>query len=337
MSLIRVECESCSTALQVRRELAGQQGRCPVCGALIDIPPSRLAAAAPEPPSPQAAAPPGAPSTAQTATAQPANASPPAPMALSQAGAPEMLAEIHRRKKSAVMVVFETPADGSYAINRKPEAMVRCYRTPDMTDAQLMQVLEQLGHMSQGMQNQKGGIGLQPEGAPLAYELKGDRLGMTLEDFKAKYARKVSGMTLPYCSDSSPGQPNSTLWSEPWHVAAGLVNARVELPSENNSPTIAGLKTDLFIYHFVDGRLFRMTVLFDTEAFHLIHNALVQKQGPPQRENKERMEIVWDNGVSTIKLTRGTMRPKKASTLLYIHNQLQKSAEGRAPKREADL
>ena len=80
-----------------------------------------------------------------------------------------------------------------------------------------------------------------------------------------------------------------------------------------------------------------MTALFDTEAFHLVHEALIKKQGAPTREIKEPLELVWENGVSTIKLYRGTMRPKRASTLHYSHNQLQKTVEGRAPQRAADL
>ncbi len=191
--------------------------------------------------------------------------------------------------------------------------------------------------MSQGMRNQKGGIGLEAAGAPLPFELKGDRLGMTLEQFKTKYARQAGGMTLPYCSDSCPGQANPTLWTEPWHVAAGLVVGRVDLPSENNPPTVAGVKADNFLYHFVDGKLFRMTILFDTEAFHLVHEAILKKHGPPQRKFDDRMELIWDNGVSTLKLNRGAMRPKKASSLVYVHSQLQKIAEGRTPQRATDL
>jgi len=368
MSLIRVECGNCQTALQVRAEMAGQQGRCPVCQAVIAIPAAGntqdLATAPPTPASPPSSpgssgrlsqtsavsfdAPPTAtpapkpdssqrlsspPAAAPAATAVTANPALP----LGQAMAPDMLAEISRRKKSAVMVIFETPASGSYEISKQPEANVRCYRTADMSDAQLMLVLEQLGHMSQGMRNLKGGIGLEAEGQPQPYELKGDRLGMTLEEFKAKYSRKVGGITLPYCSDSFPGQPNQALMAEPWYAAAGLINARIDLPSENNSPTIAGVRTDLFLYHFVDGRLYRMTALFDTEAFHLIHNALVQKQGPATRENKDKGELTWENGVSTIHLVRGAMYPKKPSRLVYFHNALQKSAEGRAPARASDL
>ena len=342
MTLIRVQCAQCGTALQVRGEMAGQQGRCPKCGATIEIPSAAASASSLGSPSMIAALPAvatAAPSSILRSTAPPA---PPAPVTpptllLSEATAQDILVEIQRRKKSAVMVVFETPPDGSYAISRQADANVRCYRTAEMSDGQLMEVLGQLSRMSQGVQNQKGGLGLQPEGQPLPYELKGDRLGMSLTEFKEKYGRKLAGMTLPYCSDACPGQANPTLWSEPWHVSAGLINGRVDLPSENNPPTIAGVRTELFLYHFVDQKLFRMTVLFDTEAFHLIHNALVQKQGPPTRENKERMEMTWENGMSTIKLTRGAIRPKKASTLIFIHNQLQKSAEGRAPQRSTDL
>lgn len=248
-----------------------------------------------------------------------------------------MMAEIARRKKSAVLVVFETPADGDYEISRQHSANVRCYRTADMNDGLVMQVLSELGNMSQGQRNQKGGLGLRADAAVTPFELKGDRLGMTLEEFKAKYARSIGGMTMPYCSDALPGQANPSLWTEAWHAAAGLVNGRIELPSENASPTVAGVKTDLFLYHFVDGKLFRMTALFDTEAFHLVRDALVQKQGPPTSELKEPMELAWENGVSTIRLVRGAMRPKKSSTLLFTYNDLQRLADSRTPQRQTDL
>jgi hypothetical protein len=248
-----------------------------------------------------------------------------------------MLAEISRRKKSAVLVVFETPADGSYDLGKRAGSNVRCYHTADMNEARLMQVLVEVGRMSLGQRNQTGGLGLQADVEELPFELKGDRLGTTLAEYKAKYARQIGGMTVPYCSDASPGQTNPTLWAEPWHAAAGIVHGRIELPSEGNSPTVAGVKTELFLHHFVDGRLFRMTVLFDTEAFHMVRDALVQKHGPPTSEIKDPLEIAWENDVSTIRLVRGTMRPKKFSSLLLIHHALQRAAEGRTPKRGDDL
>jgi hypothetical protein len=206
-----------------------------------------------------------------------------------------------------------------------------------MGDADVMQVLGELGQMAQGQRNQKGGIGLRADGAVEPFGLKGDQLGMSLSDFKTKYARVVGGIKMPYTSDSLPVQANMSLWSESWHAAAGIVTGRVELPSEGNSPTVAGVKSDLFLYHFVDGRLFRMTVLFDTEAFHLVREALVQKQGPPASEIKDPLELGWDNGVYAIRLVRGTMRPKKSSSLIFIHHALQKLAESRTPARDEDL
>ncbi len=350
MSLIRLECGSCHTFLQVRPELAGQQGRCPKCGATVTIPapprpvgwdspatpPPRVrnAASATDADPPPSTSPGSAPKSTIPLGAAPGS-SPGSSLPLSQAMAPDMMAEIARRKKSAVLVVFETPADGSYEISRRGDANVRCYRTADMKDSDVMQVLSEIGQMAPGQRNQKGGIGLRGDDVP--FELKGDRLGMTLVDFKLKYARTVGGMRMPYCSDSFPGQANTTLWSEPWHAAAGIVTARIELPSEGTSPTVAGVKSDLFLYHFVDGKLFRMTVLFDTEAFHLVREALAQKQGPPTSENKERLELAWENGASTIRLTRGSMRPKKSSSLLFIHEELQRLAESRTPDRDEDL
>jgi hypothetical protein len=115
------------------------------------------------------------------------------------------------------------------------------------------------------------------------------------------------------------------------------VHARVELPSENNSPTLAGVKTEMFLYHFVDGLLFRITVLFDTEAFHLVRDAMVEKYGPPTSEIKDPMELAWENAPSSLRLVRGTMRPKRWSTVLAVHNELQLMADERLPDRGSDL
>jgi hypothetical protein len=335
MSLVRIECNGCHAVLQVRAEMAGQQGRCPKCGNVVTI-------LAPPPSDVLDSIPPGDTVISRTAPAplpelmRPPQA-PASTLPLGQAMGADIVAEIARRKKSAVLLVFETPLDGSYDISAQPQANVRCFRTSDMNDAQLMQVLSELGKMTQGQPTVKGGVGLQSGPDELPFELKGDRLGITLRDFKTKYARALGGIRLPYCSDSSPGQPNATLWSEPWHAAAGIVHGRVELPSENNSPTVAGVKTEIFLYHFVDGRLFRMTALFDTEAFHLVREAMVQKYGTPARESKDPMELRWENAASAMYLVRGTMRPKKLSSIVLTHHELQALADSRVPQRETDL
>ena len=53
--------------------------------------------------------------------------------------------------------MFETPAFGSYAISRQHFANACCYRTGDMTDEQLAQVLGELPKMTPGPRNEARG------------------------------------------------------------------------------------------------------------------------------------------------------------------------------------
>lgn len=303
---IRLECTGCRSILEVKDALAGKQGACPKCGAVIMVP----------------------------AQGQPADG----PRLLADATGAEMIETIHRRNKSAVLVVFETPEAGNYDLTDQAGANVRCYRTADMDDQQLMQVLSQLGQMSQGKSNARGGVGLASNDQLQPYACKGDPVGMSLDAFKQKYARDLgAGLKAPFCSDAFAGQANQALLSEPWHAKAGIVHARVDLPSENHSPTIAGVDTEILLYQFVDGRLFRITALFDTDSFHHIREALCDKQGPPADELRDPLGYVWENQVSRIELIRGTIRPKKPSMLHYIHRELFARFQTRTPTRTQDI
>jgi len=202
----------------------------------------------------------------------------------------------------------------------------------------LMQVLQELGSLSQGKQTDKGGLGLGADSGPQPFELKGDRVGISLAEFKAKYARKLgAGISAPFCSDSYPGQALPALHAEPWHAAAGIIHARVDLPTENSSPTVAGTDTEMLLYQFVDEKLFRITALFDTDSFHHIREALFEKQGTPSAELHDPMGFLWQNEVYSIELVRGTIRPKRPSMLHFIHSELYQSFQGRAPSRSEDL
>ncbi|MBX3432834.1 MAG: hypothetical protein KF847_05915 [Pirellulales bacterium] len=346
MSMLRLQCSGCQAVLQVRAELAGMQGRCPKCGATLAIPASGTSAspaASSAPPPPESFS-----GSSSTIIASPSmiglkgaagssSRSAAGTLPLSQAPAVEMLAELARRGKSAVLVVFEPPADGDYRLSSQEGANVRCYRTPDMSDDQMLQVLAETGAMTRGVRDAKGGLHLEGEGGPTPFELKGDRLGSTLDEFKAKYARKVGSFQLPYCSDSTPGQAIEALRVERWYSAAGLVHGRIDLPSEGDPPTIAGVKTELLLYQFVDGRLFRITAMFDTEECHLVREALVKKYGPPTSERQEPAAYAWDNGVSALQLVRGAIRPRKPSLLHAVHHAYHRSAMGRAPQRSDDI
>jgi hypothetical protein len=305
MTIVRVVCGQCQAALQVRAEVAAKQGRCPQCGAIVAIPKA-------------------SDESAET-------------LPLGNALTPNILAELSRKNKSAVLVVFDKPPNGSYALSKQPAAAVHCFRTGDMSQQQLVQVLGELAHLAPGACNAQGALTLAPPQAREAYDFKGDQLGISLKEFKSRHGRTLGAMRLPYTSEATPGQANATLASETWHAAAGIVHARIELPSENNSPTVAGVKTELLIYQFVDEQLYRITGLFDTEAYSVVRSTFSSKYGPPTEEHNTPPEVVWQNNVSSIRLVRGAVRPKKPSMIVYTHDELQRIVELRKPQRTSDL
>ncbi len=304
---IQVECPGCNSVLQVSEELTGKKGKCPKCEAVVAIP------------------------------GVDATNSPSSQRLLRDASPREMVAELFRRNKSAVLAHFDTPAASRYKLTELLDAKIDCIDTEDMDVDQLRQVLGDLSKLSES--KSKSAIDLNTENDQQLYELKGDQLGMSLADFQIKHARRVEGqsISLPWCSSASPGQNIADLLSEDWHTEAGIVHARLDLPLESDSPTIGGVETDLLLYQFVDDLLFRITAFFDTDSFHHIHQSVKNKYGPAHRETSEPRELIWSNPRSSIKLTRGTIRPKAASMLHFIHTELMQVADTRQPSRIDDI
>lgn len=305
---IQIECPGCKAILQIADELAGRQGKCIHCGHRLTVPTSAPDGAAVVPGSPL----------------------------LIEASPEAMVQELHHRGGSGLLVVFEPSADGSYDLADVPEHRLRCIVTEDIDQERFAQLLAGLGKRFGGKKN-GGGPAAAPEDQP--YDLKGDQLGMTLDEFRRRYARSVAGspQRLPLCSDEAWGADRATLHVQPWHQAVGIVHARVDLPAEDDSPTIAGVKTELMLYHFVDGRLYRISAQFPTDLFHVVDKALVDKYGPPAREAKEPRQLEWENRVSSIVLSRGTVHPRTPSVLNLIHKELLTETESRVPKAAEDI
>jgi hypothetical protein len=342
---LRIECPGCKAVLQVEEALAGKQGKCIHCGHRIIVPnQSGVAISAgplspPPPPVPPAVSPP-----------IPVPPPPPAPVQFLTEASPEsMVRELFDRRKSALLLVFEPGEDDSYDLADVPDNKLKCIATEDINQARFAALVESFGKRfapRKPMQRPPGsasgdfgqsGIGL--SNADHLFEFKGDRLGMTLDAFKKKYARFTNDgrQDLPICSDQGWGGGRTDLHSEAWHRHAGIIHARIDNPAEDNSPTIAGLKTDLLLYHFVDGQLFRISAFFATDQFHVVSDAVLKKYGPPTRENKQPRALIWENLVALVDLTRGTVHPRTASTLNLVHKQLMVLAESRAPKGAADI
>jgi hypothetical protein len=161
---------------------------------------------------------------------------------------------------------------------------------------------------------------------------------MSLEEFKEKYARSgEGGLKLPLCSDTAWGANKASLHSEPWHKQAGIIHARTDLPAEDNSPTVAGVKTDLLLYQFIEGKLFRILAYLPTDQFHLVSEAAIKKYGPVSRETQKPRQLIWENPVASVVLTRGSVHPREASILELNYKQLAELAASRTPTGAADI
>ncbi len=182
--------------------------------------------------------------------------------------------------------------------------------------------------------------GLQPAQVLKEFSLKGDTLGvMTLQDFKEKYRRSstVCNRVLPLCSDERPGFAFHELLGEEWHHMAGIIHGRVELPSENLSPTIAGVKTDYLIYQFLDEKLFQITGVFNTDSFHEVAHALRKKFGPAISEGEENRKLLWWTLDCSIELQFGRLRPREPAIVRYYHDDLLEEASGRKKRLVKDI
>ena len=291
--------------MRVKEEFAGQQGKCQECGVFVTVPTPEAAGGSTK--------------------------------SLAQASPDDIVAELYRRGRSAVLAMFDTPESGTYEIQDLATSKVRCYSSADMDDTKMLQALGNLGRIVQGIGQSRET--LSAEDTEKLLDFKGDQLGMSLADFKKKHKRKTGGIgvTMPWCSSDTPDRAIQGLLFEPWHHKCGIVHARVDLPVENNSPTVAGIKTELFLYQFLDARLFRMSAFFDTDLFHVVREAVNEKHGTPTSEFEDPVKFVWDNGVSSLQLIRGKVRPRRASMLHYVYNQLFEEMEKRSPNVSDDL
>ncbi len=183
-----------------------------------------------------------------------------------------------------------------------------------------------------------------------AFEMKGDRLGMTLAMFKGKHRRVVPGdpRPAPFCSDADPDRDNPSLLYRRELSRAGIVHVRTTLPVEEQPrfhdgeylkpefPTIAGVRTELYVYHFVDGRLYRMTIFFPHTGFDNVLDALKAKFGQPKGKEIRKYEnafgvklegdvLLWHNSVSEMVLFERAGTTDR-SLLILTQKELERTA-----------
>jgi hypothetical protein len=339
---IQLECPGCKATLYVADELAGKQGKCIQCGHRIVVPGGKPGTPGP----PAGGSPPAAASGAPTnkasvsgigSTTAPSTGGGIGPT-LFEATPEAMMRELYRRQASALLLIFQPDSDGSYDLSTIPDSEIKCIATEDINQARFAQVVAGFTKKFGPRQKKSGGSSATLSAEELLYQLKGDKLGMQLEEFKTKYGRQGDGgQRLPLCSDTAWGANKATLQSEPWHRQANIINARIDLPAEDNSPTVAGVKTELLLYQFIDCRLFRIAAFLPTDQFHLVSEAAINKYGPVTRETQKPRQLVWENPLASVVLTRGNVHPREPSMLELIHKQLAELAASRTPSAASDI
>jgi len=169
------------------------------------------------------------------------------------------------------------------------------------------------------------------------FEVKGDRLGMTLDMFKAKYHRIVA-----HWDDPAPW-----VFGDKALQQVGIVSGRTSFahePEEEQATTIAGVRSEPFRYKFIDGHLFEITVVFNRQNYPTVKSALEDKHGPAA--NKVTMKhqtndgitfewevCSWGNGASEIMVMERLGGPiMDKSYLTFTHRHLKQLAQDREKK-----
>lgn len=304
---IALECPACRTPFQVDDSCAGRTGTCKHCGGKVTVP--------------------GHVSSSTFSTR----------VSLAEATPAQFIVELARRQISAVLAYSEPAADNPAQSPTRPRRTLHVLKTGDLTEENVCNLFVQLA--DQGKQELAKRLTQATGDASGLYELKGDRLGMDLGDFKAKHHRVLPGLgkTMPWCSDESPGRSIPELGADDWHAAAGIVSCRLDLPAENNSPKLAGVATSSVIYQFLDGKLFNIEAVFSTQDFTTLLESLRKKYGEPTSETQNPRRITWRNPVAFVELTFGAMRPPKPSRLRYCYEKLCMEALARRPDKSADI
>ncbi len=151
------------------------------------------------------------------------------------------------------------------------------------------------------------------------------------------------------CSDANPNFDNPYLLYRGELSQAGIVHARTTFPYEDDSrfdhgeylvpnvPTVAGIPTELYVYRFVDGKLYNITIFFHHKNFDKIADAVRAKYGQLRTKETRSYEnsfgakfegevFLWNNAVSELALFERAGSTDK-SLLILTHKELEKAAD----------
>jgi hypothetical protein len=198
--------------------------------------------------------------------------------------------------------------------------------------------------------------------APEPYDIKGDRLGMSMKDFTAKHPAPTCKHGYPEPLLFLPGDdaavgvvacypgPGSDIPGMLAGTKDAYIRAQVEqFKHPGTLPlnvTIANLPLVGLAFHFYKDRLFRIMVTFKSDDYSTMKTAFTEKFGPPvvtpgEVQNRlgakfDAEESRWSNGVSAIIIKHRVADTETASVLVVL-SAIQKEVEEAKPSPKKDL
>jgi hypothetical protein len=149
------------------------------------------------------------------------------------------------------------------------------------------------------------------------YDIKGDRLGMSLDEFKQKHysvenggGKNYADIVAPLCTDHVDGGDqqfhdlfnrlaklkgttpmpdfNAALFVPDGQASIGVIacypgkNFTMDIALGRTPPTIANVPLKTYAFHFYQGKLFKIIAVFSVEGYDAMKTAFTEKFGAPE-------------------------------------------------------
>ena len=142
-----------------------------------------------------------------------------------------------------------------------------------------------------------------------AYEIKGDKLGMSLSEYLQKHPNDCMAQTI----SPKPGQFSKPVDPNSFHLSCTNFE-RIDPKTYERSLSLASVGMDWQNLDFSEQRLYRIAYTFQHSVYAVVESALEVKYGKPTSVKSETLQngfganftrslVVWKNGVSTITLS----------------------------------
>jgi hypothetical protein len=191
------------------------------------------------------------------------------------------------------------------------------------------------------------------------YEIKGDRLGMTLEEFgqhhysstPANAKAKYRGFIGPYCVDHDEPSLFLNAQEAEMGVVACSPSSSIYNPAYariigQTQPTLANVPLKGIGFKFYKGHLFSIVAVFEAKDYAALKASFVEKFGSAisnLREVQNRMgakfdddTATWANGVSAIEIRQRQTDLETSALVVYLP-KVQEEVTSLLPKPKKDL